>query len=235
MPNDLITLEAVDVDGAIRETADAVGATRSDFLKRGGIAGAGFLASGVLFSGLVSPAEAAISTKNRSKKNDIKILNYALTLEYLEAAFYQGAVDNGSINADRQLAIFADTVRRHELSHVKTLRGVLGSKAVKRPSFDFGDTISNATKFRGTAQILEDTGVAAYAGQGPNLLQRPLVRAALGIHSVEARHAAWIRFINSSGGLEGGEKASPAPNIIDSPKSEKTVLKAVTATGFIKG
>jgi hypothetical protein len=59
--SNLITLDAVDSDGAIRETADAAGATRADFLKRGGLAGAGFVAGGVLFSGLVSPAEAAIS------------------------------------------------------------------------------------------------------------------------------------------------------------------------------
>ena len=58
-----------------------------------------------------------------------------------------------------------------------------------------------------TAQVLEDTGVAAYAGQGPNLLQRPLVVAALSIHSVEARHAAWIRFLNYGGG--GGTGTPP--------------------------
>ncbi len=87
-----------------------------------------------------------------------------------------------------------------------------------------------------TAQVLEDTGVAAYAGQGPNLLQRPLVVAALSIHSVEARHAAWIRFINSSGGLRGtGTSSLPAPKAFDKALSEKKVLSAVKKTGFIKG
>src|SRR3712207_9483153 len=84
----LITLEALDQDGAIRETAEAAGATRADFLKRGGVAGAGFLAGGVLFSGLVSPAEAAISTRRRSKANDVRIANYAPTPEYFESEFY---------------------------------------------------------------------------------------------------------------------------------------------------
>ena len=97
----LITLEALDQDGAIRETAEAAGATRSDFLKRSGMAGAGFLAGGVLFSGFVSPAEAAISTSRRSKKNDVRIANYALTLEYLESEFYKQANASGALTQPR--------------------------------------------------------------------------------------------------------------------------------------
>ena len=235
--SDLITLEAFDADGAIQETAEAAGATRADFLKRGGVAGAGFLAGGVLFQGLLSPAEAAISTHKRSKKNDIRIANYALTLEYLEAEFYKQAIASGAITQP-EVRQFAVTVAAHEATHVKTLKGVLGSKAVKKPKFDFGDTVTNQDKFKQTAQVLEDTGVAAYAGQGPNLLQRPLVVAALSIHSVEARHAAWIRFLNygGGGGTGGGNPANyPAPRAFDKAKSEKKVLGAVTATGFIKG
>jgi hypothetical protein len=232
--SELITLEALDRDGAVRETAEAAGATRADFLKRGGVAGAGFLAGGVLFSGLVSPAEAAISTRRRSKANDVKIANYALTLEYLEAEFYKQANASGALTQP-EVKLFADITGQHEAAHVKALRQVLGSKAVKKPSFDFGDTVTNQDKFKQTAQVLEDTGVAAYAGQGPNLLQRPIVQAALSIHSVEARHAAWIRFINSSGGVSGtGVKNLPAPKAFDKALSEKAVLKAVTGTGFIQ-
>ena len=80
--------------------------------------------------------------------------------------------------------------------------------------------------------MLEDTGVAAYAGQGPNILQRPVVKAALSIHSVEARHAAWIRFINSDGGLTRGFGGDPAPKAFDKALSEKAVLKAVTEDGL---
>jgi len=233
--SELITLEALDRDGAIRETAEAAGASRADFLKRGGVAGAGFLAGGVLFSGLVSPAEAAISTHHKSKKNDVKIANYALTLEYLEAEFYKQAVASGAITQP-EVRAFATTTASHEATHVKALKGVLGSKAVKKPSFDFGDTVTNQDKFKMTAQVLEDTGVSAYAGQGPNLLQRPYVKLALSIHSVEARHAAWIRFINSSGGLSGtGTTNLPAPKAFDSALSDKKVLAAVKKTGFITG
>jgi hypothetical protein len=223
---DTIKLELLDRDGAIREAADRAGATRSDFLKRVGVAGAGFVSAGVLFDGLLSPAQAAISTKNRSKKNDVKILNYALTLEYLEAAFYEAANASGALNPDSAVKDFARIVGEHEAEHVKALRKALGRAAVKKPTFDFGDTVTDLAKFRATAQVLEDTGVAAYAGQGPNILQKAVIVPALGIHSVEARHAAWIRFINAQ---------QPAPAVIDAPKSEKAVLKAVTATGFIQG
>jgi hypothetical protein len=232
--DDHITLEVVDSDGAIRETAEAVGATRSDFLRQAGIAGAGFISGGVLLGGLVSPAAAAINTRHRSKKNDVRILNYALTLEYLEAEFYKQALEKGGANGDEGVKFFATYVAQHEAAHVKALKGALGSAAVKKPKFDFGETVTNIGKFKQTAQVLEDTGVAAYAGQGPNILQQPVLKAALSIHSVEARHAAWIRFING-GGLPGAATSHiPAPKKFDSPKSEKTVLKAVTGTGFIK-
>jgi Ferritin-like domain len=237
MPKDLITLDVLDADGAIREAADEAGATRADFLKQGGIAGAGFLAGGVLFTGLVSPAEAAISTRHRSKKNDVKIANYALTLEYLEAAFYKQAVAGNAITQPA-LRHFANVVGQHEAAHVKALKQALGSKAIKSPKFDFGDTVTDEAKFRQTAQTLEDTGVSAYAGQGPNLLQRPLVKAALSIHSVEARHAAWIRYLNFGGGGDtgGGNAANyPAPRAFDRALSDKKVLAAVGATGFIQG
>jgi len=227
--SDLIKLELVDVDGAVREAAEDAGLDRADFFKRAAVAGGGFVAGGVLFGGLASPAQAAISTRRRSKANDVKILNYALTLEFLEAEFYKQAVANNPFQSG-QYRLFAQVVGEHEAAHVSALRKALGRAAVKKPTFDFGDTVTDEGKFAATAQALEDTGVAAYAGQGPNILQKAVVQPALAIHSVEARHAAWIRFLNGG----GSDSVLPAPRSFDVAQTERQVLRTVTKTGFIK-
>ena len=223
MPH-LPDLAALDADGAIRDSAEAAGLDRSDFIKKGALAGGGLLAGGALFNGYLSDAEAAIS-KHRSKRNDVKILNYALTLEFLEAAFYRQAVANRAFGSSAPLQAFAETVADHEAKHVSFLKKALGSAAIKSPTFDFGDTVADPAKFAATAQVLEETGVSAYLGQIGNVAQRAVLSAAGTIATVEARHVAWIRDING---------ANPAPAAFDVPKSEKAILKAVTATGFIK-
>src|SRR4051812_12353862 len=149
-----ISLEQIDRSGALREVADEAGAldtdgTRRDMLRRTGIAGAGFVAGGVLFNGMLSPAQAAgitFSTKKKSAANDAKIANYALTLEYLEAAFYKAAVDGGAIT-DPDALDFAKTVADHEAAHVAALKKALGKAAVKSPTFDFGAAVSDQATF----------------------------------------------------------------------------------------
>jgi hypothetical protein len=163
---------------------------------------------------------------------DVEILNYALTLEYLEAAFYAAAIKNKAFSSDAYKT-FATITGDHEAAHVAALKKLLGSKAVKSPTFDFGPAVTDPATFAATAQVLEDTGVSAYAGQGPNIKTRAIVVAALSIHSVEARHAAWIRFLNTGGAGAAGKL--PAPAGFDKAASERTVLAAVTKTGFIKG
>jgi hypothetical protein len=228
---DHLQLDRIDTSGALREAAENAGIDRASFLRRGAAAGAGLAVGGTLL-GLASPAQAAISTKKKSLANDIKIGNYALTLEFLEAEFYAKAIEANAF-ATPELRSFAITTGAHEAAHVSALKKILGSKAVKKPTFDFGAAVTDSATFAKTAQVLEDTGVAAYAGQGPNLKTRAIVQAALSIHSVEARHAAWIRFINSGGA--GAAAGLPAPAGFDKPLSEKAVLSAVTKTGFIKG
>ncbi len=178
-----------------------------------------------MFSGILSSAEAAISTTRRSAANDVKILNYALTLEFLEAAFYEQAVANKAFGSSAPLQQFAEVVAVHERKHVDFLKGALGSKAIKSPKFDFGNAVTDQATFAATAQVLEDTGVNAYLGQVGNIAVKGTLAAAGTIATVEARHAAWIRFING---------AVPAPSTFDKRKSEKAILKAVGATGFIK-
>jgi hypothetical protein len=228
---DHIKLEVLDKDGAIRETAEAAGIDRADFLKKGAIAGAGAVGGGLLLGGFPSAADAAISTR-KSRRNDARIGNYALTLEYLEAEFYKQAVANRAFPSDAY-RVFAEITGDHEAQHVAALKGLLGKAAVKKPTFDFGNAVTDPATFAATAQALEDAGVAAYAGQGPNIAQRKVVKAALSIHSVEARHAAWIRFLNTGGAGDPGKL--PAPEAFDQAAGEKRTLQIVEKTGFIKG
>jgi hypothetical protein len=136
-------------------------------------------------------------------------LNFALTLEYLEEAFYmQGLATSGLINS-ADMAIF-NQIKKHESSHVVFLKGVLGNDAVASPSFDFGTAFDNYANFLATAQALEDTGVRAYKGQAGNLITNDVaLTSALQIHSVEARHASEVRRLRGLNGWIGiGESGS---------------------------
>jgi rubrerythrin len=219
--SDLIKLDVVDQDGAIREAEEAVaGDSRADFFRKAALGGAATLGGGVLLSGFPGIALGATP----SKKNDVKILNYALTLEYLENEFYIQGLKSAGITGE--LLTVSKVVQSHEAAHVKTLKKVLGKSAVKKPKFDFGKAVTDPATFLATAVVLEDTGVSAYAGQGPLIKQKAVAVAALSIHSVEARHAALLRRLANKNG---------APKSFDKAASMKTVLSAVKKTGFIKG
>jgi hypothetical protein len=217
----LPSLEELDTDGAIGEAAESVdGKTRADFLRKAGI-GAGTIVGGSALLGAVPAVASAGITKG-----DVAILNYALTLEYLEAAFYAEAVSKGKLSGET--AKFAHVVAAHERAHVAFLKGSLGSKAVKKPRFDFRDTTSDQAKFQATARTLEDTGVAAYLGQVGNIRNKAVLKAAGSVLPVEARHAAWIRDIIGSGG-----SPTPAPSAFQGGRTKAQILAAVKATGFI--
>ncbi|WP_259069641.1 ferritin-like domain-containing protein [Mucilaginibacter sp. X4EP1] len=135
------------------------------------------------------------------------VLNFALTLEYLESYFYnQGAASSGLIPA-ADATLYFNQVQADENEHVAFLKSVLGSAAIASPSFDltakgtFPNVLTNYTTFLAVANAFEDTGVRAYKGQAVNLIGNQVVlTAALSIHAVEARHASAIRSLRASYG-----------------------------------
>jgi len=220
--DELLTLDEVDRDGAIQETFDAAGdGSRGDFLRKAFILGGGLASGSTVLGMLAGPAAAA-------GNNDVKILNFALTLEYLEAAFYTEAEHKHSLHGET--AVFARVVGAHERAHVAVLKSALAHRAVARPRFDFRDTTHSQVKFQQTAMTLEDVGVTAYLGQAPHISAKAVLAAAGSILPVEARHAAWIRDIIGHGGTP-----SPAPAAFNPAQTMTQVLQEVKATRFIVG
>jgi len=174
-------------------------------------------ALGALFNKAYSQNVTPVSSTG-AEVNDI--LNYALKLEYLEAAFYaKGLATAGLIPAADVAAI--TTIANHEAAHVTFLKSVLGSAAVDLSTqgtagvYDFTGggkfptVFTSYDTFLAVANALEDTGVRAYKGQAPNLVgNKTVLTAALQIHSVEARHAAEIRQIRKA---RGGTAANLKP------------------------
>ena len=232
-------LEQIDADGAVRETAQEAhsvleheGDTRAGFLKKAGLTGGAVIGGGAVMAALV-PGTAVAGGRPPSSfsKGDIGILNYALTLEYLEYAFYAEATKNNQATpfVDGQTKVFLDTVTGDEKAHVDFLEKALGKKAIKKPKFDFGTTTSTLDGFVATAVALENTGVKAYSGQALNIKDRSIIKAALSILTVEARHASVIGLIQS-----GDSKGIVPDGPFDKALTAKKVLKAVEKTGFIK-
>ena len=181
---------------AAREAALAEGAARSSRLRAG------------LAMASVPVALAAVASDVFAQGGlpgvVVDVLNFALTLEHLESEFYVTGVGTAGLLPDDVRPSF-DQIRKHEVAHVAFLQGVLGGRAAGKPTFDFtggggsgkgpfADVFSNAATFSAVAQAFEDTGVRAYKGQAANLMgEKKVLRAALQIHSVEARHAAHVR------------------------------------------
>ena len=237
-----INLEEIDSDGAVRETAeqasDALGGgdTRLDFIKKAGLAGGAVMGGGAVLSALAPGTALAKGQHGRPPKSfgagDVGILNYALTLEYLESAFYNEATANqagsGFIkNAQAQAAL--QRVTADENAHVQALRKALGKKAVKQPSFNFMGITSDESRFLNTAYALENEGVHAYAGQALNIKSAKAVKAALSIITVEARHASVFGLI-----LSGTADSISPDGAFDKPFTARHVLNDVKALHFIQ-
>jgi rubrerythrin len=214
-----LTLGAVDIDGAISEASDeAAGDSRADFFRKAGLAAGGALMASTVFGAL--PALAA----GRVPKSDVAILKYALTLEYLEAAFYKEAVDGGKLTGAAR--DFARVVARDEAAHVTGLKRALGSAAPKSPRFDFHDTTQSNDKFLATAYTLENTGVKAYLGQAGRIKTPAILATAASIVTIEARHSGAV-------GQILGKSISPS-GAYDESASMTTILNAVKSTGFLE-
>jgi rubrerythrin len=192
-------------------------ASRERFLRLT-LAGAGTLTlGGVLAAGV--PRGGLSGT---SPARDVEILNYALTLEELQAAFYARAVNGGALSGE--LREFAEVVAAHEREHVELLRSALGTKARAAPRFAFGKAVTSSPRFAETASELEELAVAAYNGQAANL-SKDALQAAARIVSVDARHAAWIRAIRGR---------PPASQATDEAKTRRKVLVQIDRTGFVR-
>ncbi len=195
---------------AVQVDEDSEDLSRSEVLLKGA------LAAGAVYGALaVGPYVRKALAMNGG--GDVEILNFALTLEYLEAKFYEEAKSRAK--ASGELKSLINLLAKDEQQHVEALEGTikkLGGKPVAEPKFDFA--YSGTGGFLKLAQTFEDTGVSAYNGAAPMIESKEVLTAAGSIVQVEARHAAAIRLQN---------KEEPSPQAFDPPLGEAQVLKAV--------
>ena len=135
----------------------------------------------------------------------IDVLNFALTLEYLENEYYVTGLASGGLIPGSDQPIFQQ-ISKHETAHVALLKSVLGADAVAKPTFDFTaggtlDPFNDYPTFQLLSQAFEDTGVRAYKGQAAALMSdNTILTTALRIHSVEGRHASEVRRLRGQKG-----------------------------------
>ncbi len=194
-------LAGVEVDGMSRAT----------FIMRGALAAGAAYGAGAV-APFVSSALAA------SGGGDVAILNFALTLEYLETDFYK--VKGKTVGLSGAAKSLTSMIGDQEAEHVAALTKAItaaGGKPVKKPTFVF--PVSNSASFLKLAYVLENTGVGAYNGAGPSLMNKQYLAAAGSIVQVEARHAASIALLT-------GEKITPS-GAFDKPLTMGQVLPKV--------
>ena len=208
-------LREIDCDGALEETAAAaLPRTRRDLLKA--VVGAGTVAVGAMVG--ARGAQAAPTTS----RGDTAILRFDLVLEYLQAGLYTEAERIGALTP-KTLA-WARVVGAHERAHVQAIKGLLGSKAVPSPSFNFRGVTEVEQPFIKTAVAFEELTGALLKWQAVRLDSREIIAAVATLHSVETRHAAWIRRII---GLQ------PATKAFDQPAPQRQMARLIASTHFI--
>ena len=162
-------------------------------------------------------------------KDDVEVLNYALTLEFLESEFYRQGNGAGLLSGEE--AGFVEQIGADEDAHVAAISDTIkkiGGKPVAAPKVDFGKAFASRESFLETAHVFENLGVGAYLGAAGFIKEPAILQAAAGIFGVEARHAAVIGDLlglDAEGGVYMGAT--------ETPKAKDEVLKA--AGPFIKG
>ena len=155
--------------------------------------------------------------------DDIEVLNYALTLELLENAFYRDGLpvvgDLGTDGFDFSISEQLAEIGSHEAAHVTVLTDTivsLGGEPVQEATYNFEDAFASPAAFLMTAAALENTGVQAYNGAGQYISDPGLLTAAGSIVSVEARHASYLNLVNDE---------SPFPSAFDEDLTPDEVLE----------
>jgi hypothetical protein len=200
--------------------------------RRGMLTGSLKLAGGAAVALSLTTVPGAVSLRSlvaaQELTSDIDVLNYALTLEHLEYAFYRDGIGLFSFGADsrgQSIDTNLAAIRDHEGAHVETLTSVitdLGGEPVAEATYDFGDAYSDPTAFLATAAALENTGVSAYDGAGQFISDPELLTAAGSIVAVEARHASYLNLLTGQ---------IPFPAAFETPLTMDEVLE--TAGPFI--
>src|ERR1700744_4596745 len=207
-----------EVDGLVHPElvgVEVVEETGGD-ISRGDVILKGALAAGAVY-GTFMVAPFVRSAFAMGGASDVDILNFALTLEYLESSFYEEA--KMKVKASGELKSLLSLLASDEKQHVEALEGTivkLGGKPVPEPTFNF--EYSGTSGFLKLAETFENVGVGAYNGAAPAIKSKEVLGSAGSIVQVEARHAAAIA-------LQNGQE--PSPSAFDAPLTEKQVLKAV--------
>ncbi|MEA2331000.1 MAG: hypothetical protein QOH58_1138 [Thermoleophilaceae bacterium] len=192
--------------------------SRGAFLKMVGGAGAAG-ALGIFLAACGDDEEKDKAAKTGEQKPaagpnvDAEIVNYALTLEYLEADFYRQVIDSGEIT-DRKIVETAKLIAQNEQEHVEALRGtaeMLGGKVAAKPKTNFDAVLAGGPDMiLKTAASVENIGAAAYLGQAGRITSKEILAAALSIHTVEGRHAAVLNTLVGKSIVPDGAFAKPA-------------------------